>query len=96
MKPQDVRRVAQLARLRLRDDEVETLTAQFGTILGHLESLRAVPTEGVEPLDHPLPLQDVLRNDVAQAGLGRDEALAAAPERQDGFFRAPPVLAPAE
>ena len=91
MKPEDIRKIAGLARLRLSDDEVALLAEQFRGILGHLERLRAVETNGVEPLDHPLPLTDVLREDAPRPGLSRDEALAGAPDAEAGQFRVPRV-----
>jgi aspartyl-tRNA(Asn)/glutamyl-tRNA(Gln) amidotransferase subunit C len=93
MTPEDIRKIAGLARLRLHDDEIAKIAAQFTGILGHLERLRAVPTEGVEPLDHPLPLLDVLRADTPRAGLTHDEALSGAPDCADGQFRVPRVMA---
>lgn len=91
MKPEDIRKIAGLARLRLTDEEVALLTEQFRGILGHLERLRAVETNGVEPLDHPLPLTDVLREDVPRPGLSRNDALAGAPDADAGQFRVPRV-----
>jgi aspartyl-tRNA(Asn)/glutamyl-tRNA(Gln) amidotransferase subunit C len=93
MTPEDIRKIAGLARLRLHDDEIAKIAAQFTGILGHLERLRAVPTDGVEPLDHPLPLTDVLRDDAPRPGLSREEALAGAPDEIAGQFRVPRVLA---
>jgi aspartyl-tRNA(Asn)/glutamyl-tRNA(Gln) amidotransferase subunit C len=91
--PDEIRKIASLARLRLSDDEVAKIAGQFAAILGHLDRLRAVPTDGVEPLDHPLPLVDVLRDDVARPGLLQGDALAAAPDAKDGQFRVPRVMA---
>jgi len=91
--PEDVRKIAGLARLRLHDDELAKIAGQFTGILGHLERLRAVPTDGVEPLDHPLPLTDVLRDDVPVPGLLQGDALAGAPDAKDGQFRVPRVMA---
>lgn len=91
MKPDEIRKIAGLARLRLSDEEVALLAEQFRGILGHLERLRAVETNGVEPLDHPLPLTDVLREDAPRPGLSRDEALAGAPDAEAGQFRVPRV-----
>ena len=91
MKPDEIRKIAGLARLRLSDDEVERIAVQFRGILGHLERLRAVPTDGVEPLDHPLPLTDVLRDDAPRPGLSRNDALAGAPDADAGQFRVPRV-----
>jgi aspartyl-tRNA(Asn)/glutamyl-tRNA(Gln) amidotransferase subunit C len=93
MRPDDVRKIAALARLRLRDEQIERIASQFTGILGHLERLRAVPTEGVEPLDHPLPLTDVLREDAPRPGLTHAEALEGAPDAQAGQFRVPRVMA---
>jgi aspartyl-tRNA(Asn)/glutamyl-tRNA(Gln) amidotransferase subunit C len=93
MKPDDIRKIAALAKLRLHEDEIEKIAAQFTGILGHLERLRAVPTDGVEPLDHPLPLVDVLRDDVPRAGLLQGDALAGAPDAKDGQFRVSKVTA---
>lgn len=93
MRADDVRRIAGLARLRLADDEAERIAAQFGAILGHLERLRAVDTTDVAPLDHPLPLTDVLRPDTPRPGLPREDALAGAPDAADGQFRVPRVMA---
>ncbi len=91
MRPEDIRKIAGLAKLRLNEDEIEKIAAQFTGILGHLERLRAVPTDGVEPLDHPLPLVDVLRDDAPRAGLLQGDALAGAPDAKDGQFRVPRV-----
>jgi len=91
VKPEEIRKIAGLARLRLSDEEVAKIASQFTGILGHLERLRAVPTEGVEPLDHPLPLADVLRDDAPRDGLLQGEALAGAPDAKDGQFRVPRV-----
>jgi aspartyl-tRNA(Asn)/glutamyl-tRNA(Gln) amidotransferase subunit C len=89
MTPDDIRKIAALARLRLHDDEIAKIAAQFTGILGHLERLRAVPTDGVDPLDHPLPLTDVLRDDAPRPGLSHDDALSGAPDAKDGQFRVP-------
>lgn len=93
MTPDEIRKIAALARLRLADDEVAKIAGQFTGILGHLERLRAVPTDGVEPLDHPLPLTDVLRDDAPRPGLSKQDALAGAPDAKEGQFRVPRVMA---
>ena len=90
---EDVRKIAALAKLRLTDDEAARFAGQFGAILGHLDKLRAVDTTGVDPLDHPLPLTDVLRDDVVRPGLSRYEALCRAPETTSDAFRVPKVQA---
>jgi aspartyl-tRNA(Asn)/glutamyl-tRNA(Gln) amidotransferase subunit C len=88
----DVRWVAHLARLDLSDAELARLAQQLGTILDYVNQLAQVNTEGVEPLAHPLPLQNVFRTDLPAPSLPVNEALANAPARHGDFYAVPPVL----
>lgn len=89
---EQVQKVALLARLKLTEAEVDAMTAQLGAILGYVEQLNELNTEGVEPLAHPLPLQNVFRADEPAPSLTVDEALANAPKRQGDFYSAPAIL----
>jgi aspartyl-tRNA(Asn)/glutamyl-tRNA(Gln) amidotransferase subunit C len=84
--------VARLARLTLSDDELDTFTGQLAAVLEHAEDVSSLDTEGVPPTAHPLPLENVLREDVVRPSLDRTEVLAAAPSVEDDRFRVPPVL----
>jgi aspartyl-tRNA(Asn)/glutamyl-tRNA(Gln) amidotransferase subunit C len=88
----DVAHVAGLARLILTDDELDRFTSQLGDILDHAGDMASLDLEGVEPMAHPYPLRNVLRDDVAGETLDRDEVLAAAPSAEGPMFRVPPVL----
>lgn len=88
----DVAHVAGLARLTLTDEELDLYTGQLAAVLGHAAAIAALDTTGVEPTAHPLPLVNVLRDDVAGPTLDRDEVLAAAPAVEDRRFRVPPIL----
>ena len=88
----DVAHVARLARLELTEEELELFTGQLADVLDHARDLDALDVSGVPPTAHPLPLRNVLRDDVPRPGLGQDEALAAAPQVEAGRFRVPPVL----
>lgn len=88
----DVTHVAVLARLTLTDDELDLYTDQLGAVLEHAAAIAALDTDGVEPTAHPLPLVNVLRDDVVRDSLDRDEVLAAAPAVEDRRFRVPPIL----
>lgn len=90
----DVVRVAELARLDLDDDEVETFTAQLGDILDHAARVDALDTSGVAPTAHPVPLANVLRADEVGPTLERDSVLSQAPEAENGYFRVPRILDP--
>jgi aspartyl-tRNA(Asn)/glutamyl-tRNA(Gln) amidotransferase subunit C len=88
----EVRTVASLARLELAEADVARMTEQLSAILDYVKQLRQVPTDGVEPLAHPLPVHNVFRADEPAASLPVDAALANAPDRQGDFFGVPAVL----
>jgi aspartyl-tRNA(Asn)/glutamyl-tRNA(Gln) amidotransferase subunit C len=87
-----VRWVAHLARLELTPDEVAEFTGQLNQIVEYVNQLQAVNTDGVEPLSHPLPVQNVFRDDDMKQSLSAQEALANAPARKINFFAVPAVL----
>ena len=88
----DVARVAVLARLALTDDELDRYTADLAGILAHADDVAALDLAGVPTTAHPLPLVNVLRDDVVRPSLNRDEVLAQAPAAQDRRFRVPRIL----
>ncbi len=88
----DVAHVARLARLELTSDELERFTEQLGAVLEHARDVEALDTEGVPPTAHPLPLVNVLRDDVVIPSLDRAEVLAAAPAVEADRFRVPRIL----
>ena len=92
MTPDQVRWVANLARLELSDAELGTMTDQLGRILDYVGQLQQLNTEGVEPLAHPLDITNVFRRDAPAPSLPVDAALANAPKRRDDFYAVPAVL----
>ncbi len=88
----DVAHVARLARLAVADDELDTFTAQLGAVLEHAEDVAALDLADVPPTSHPYPLVNVLRPDVVGATLAPEDALAGAPQAEDGRFRVPTIL----
>ena len=88
----DVAKVAQLARLRLSDDELDLFTEQLGKVLGHAEDLNAIDLRGVQPTAHPFGLTNVVRADVVTNSLDRDEVLAMAPDVDDHRFAVPRII----
>ena len=89
---EQVAHVARLARLDLTEEELEHYTDQLAAILDHAADIEALDLEGVEPMTHPVPLVNVLREDVVRPCLDRDEVLAAAPAAESGRFKVPPIL----
>jgi len=90
--PSDVSKVATLARLTLTDDELATATTELGAMLDHFAEIDALDLEGVEPMNNPTNLVNVMRDDVVGETLDRDEVLAAAPLAEDDRFRVPPII----
>ena len=89
---QDVEKVALLSRLRLTNDEAEALTQQLGQVLTYIQQLEELDTSQVEPLAHPLDLENVLVDDQRGGGLDRTQALSAAPKHDEEYFLVPAVL----
>ena len=92
-----VRHIAKLARIAMSDEELERMVPELNNILGWVEQLGEVDTDGVEPLTAVIDLKQRLRDDVINAdpltgGNIRDEVLANAPDAQHGFFAVPKVI----
>ena len=75
----EVAHVAHLARLRLSDDELGIFTRQLGAVLEHAKDVEALQLDGVEPMSHPFPLENVTREDEVGEMLDRDKVLDQAP-----------------
>jgi aspartyl-tRNA(Asn)/glutamyl-tRNA(Gln) amidotransferase subunit C len=90
--PEQVRHIAKLARIAMSDAEIERLAPELNNILGWVEQLGEVNTDGVEPLTAVIDQKLRLRDDVVTEGNIRDEILANAPEAQHGFFAVPKVI----
>jgi len=78
--------VARLARLNLGEEEVERMAKELSNVLDHIEKIRELDLEGVQPTSHVVDVVNVLRSDHPTPSLPRDVILAAAPEPlHDGF-----------
>lgn len=88
----DVAHVARLARLQLSEEELQIFTGQLAAVLDHAADIDALDTTGVVATAHPLPLRNVLRDDVVVPGVDRSEVLAVAPSVEDDRFRVPRIL----
>lgn len=86
---EQVLHVARLARLRLSDEEVETMVGELSGILDHVDRIGKLDLEGVDPTSHVVELENVLRPDEPRPSLPPEVALASAPDPHDGTFRAP-------
>lgn len=89
---QQVKDVAKLSRLKLSDADVPRYATQITSILDYVAQLSEVNVEGVVPMAHPLPLHNVLREDVVEPSLPVELVLANAPGKDAPFFTVPKVL----
>jgi aspartyl-tRNA(Asn)/glutamyl-tRNA(Gln) amidotransferase subunit C len=90
--PEQVRHIAKLARIAMSDEEIERLVPELNAIIGWVEQLGEVNTDGVEPLTAVIEQKQRLRDDVVNDGNIREAVLANAPEAQHGFFAVPKVI----
>jgi aspartyl-tRNA(Asn)/glutamyl-tRNA(Gln) amidotransferase subunit C len=89
---EQVRHIAKLARIAMSEEELERLVPELNNILGWVEQLGEVDTDGIEPLTAVIDQELRLREDIVDAGNIRDEVLANAPDAQHGFFAVPKVI----
>ena len=90
--PEQVRHIAKLARIAMSDGEIEALVPELNNILGWVDQLSEVNTDGVEPLTAVIANTLRLREDVVTDGNVRDDVLANAPNAEHGFFAVPKVI----
>lgn len=88
----DIDYTAKLARINLTDAEKEKLSGQLDSIIGYVEKLEELDTEGVEPTAHPHPVYNVWQEDEVKGGLSTEEALKNAPAQRDNMIVVPKVV----
>lgn len=92
MSDMNIKKVAHLARLELKDEERSVIEPQLLSILGFVDQLKEVKVDGVEPTSHPLALQNVFRDDVPVASLKIEEFLKHSPKSRGRFFEVPKII----
>jgi aspartyl-tRNA(Asn)/glutamyl-tRNA(Gln) amidotransferase subunit C len=89
---EDVRHVAQLARLGLDDSQLERMAGELDTIIESIGKISDLDLDDVVPTTHALEIVNVFGDDVPHTSLTPEQALANAPDAQDGLFRVPRML----
>ena len=90
--PDVVRHLGTLARIGLTEDEVQRLTGELGVIVDAVRKVSEVATPDIVATSHPIPLQNVFRDDVVGQTLTNEQALSGAPESADGRFKVSAIL----
>lgn len=89
----DVRGVAEVARIGLTEDELARMTVDLNAIVGSLAGIFEYDLEGVSPTFHPIGgLVNVMREDAETPSFAQRQALSGAPHEQEGFFAVPSIL----
>lgn len=84
--------LASLARIDLSDAELDRMVGELGQIISSVEAVQQAPTEGVEPMSHPMPIVNVTRPDEVRPSLTPEEALSGAPASEVQRFAVPRIL----
>jgi aspartyl-tRNA(Asn)/glutamyl-tRNA(Gln) amidotransferase subunit C len=92
LSPDQIRLIARLARIAVRADESGAVGERLNRVLAMLDQLKAVDTEGIEPMSHALDMVQPLRADVVTEGDQRELLQAGAPAVEDGLYLVPKVI----
>ncbi|MFD1360799.1 Asp-tRNA(Asn)/Glu-tRNA(Gln) amidotransferase subunit GatC [Lentibacillus salinarum] len=87
-----VKHVANLARLAITEEEADMFTDHLSSIIQYAEQLNELDTDNVEPTTHVLDLKNVLREDKPKEWISKEDAMKNAPDEQEGYFRVPSIL----
>ena len=88
----DVAHLAKLARIEMSDAELDHLAKEMDVILGAVARVQEVAGADVPPTSHPIPVNNVFREDVVRPSLTQEEAVSGAPAKVDGRFKVPQIL----
>jgi aspartyl-tRNA(Asn)/glutamyl-tRNA(Gln) amidotransferase subunit C len=88
----EVKYVANLARLAITEEEAEELTNDLDAIISFAEELNELDTENVEPTSHVLDMKNIFREDVSKPGLPVEEVLKNAPDHENGQIKVPAII----
>ncbi|MDP2363332.1 MAG: Asp-tRNA(Asn)/Glu-tRNA(Gln) amidotransferase subunit GatC [Ignavibacteria bacterium] len=88
----DVEKIAELARLKFSEEELENFTPQMNEILSYMDKLNELDTENVEPLSHPVEQTNVFREDKLKPSITAEDALKNAPAKDEHHFKVPKVI----
>lgn len=88
----DVKKIAELARLEFSEVELENYTSEMNKMLDYVDKLNELDTENVQPLSHPIENINVFREDEVKKSTEREDALKNAPDKSSEYFKVPKVI----
>ena len=90
--PEDIKKIAILARLNIEDDKVEKISGDISNILSLVDQLQSANTDQIEPMAHPMDASQILRTDEVTETNQREKLQSVAPNIEDGLFLVPKVI----
>jgi aspartyl-tRNA(Asn)/glutamyl-tRNA(Gln) amidotransferase subunit C len=84
-----IEKVAEVARLKLTEEEIQKFLPQLKDSLNAFSEISSINTNGVKPSFHPLPIHNSIREDIPREGLTQEEALSLTHHKKDGYFKGP-------
>ncbi len=88
----DIEKIAELAKLKFKDEESDSFVPQMNEILFYMDKLNELDTENVEPLSHHVEQVNIFRDDKLKPSISTEEALKNAPDKTDSHFKVPKVI----
>jgi aspartyl-tRNA(Asn)/glutamyl-tRNA(Gln) amidotransferase subunit C len=88
----EIEKIAELARLKFSDEELENFAHQMNEILSYMDKLNELDTENIQPLSHPIEQINIFREDTVKSSISTKEALKNAPDKDEKFFKVPKVI----
>ncbi|MFN8673248.1 MAG: Asp-tRNA(Asn)/Glu-tRNA(Gln) amidotransferase subunit GatC [Candidatus Sericytochromatia bacterium] len=88
---EEVLKIAKLSKLTLKDEEIDIFSEQLNSILGYVEQLNELDTNGIEPSSSAIISSNVFREDIKKDGLDRELALSNAPQKENNMFKVPKI-----
>ena len=90
--PEDINKIAHLARLHIDEEKVEKISGDISNILSLVDQLQSANTDQIEPMAHPMDAAQILRADEVTETNKRDKLQTIAPNTEDGLFLVPKVI----
>jgi aspartyl-tRNA(Asn)/glutamyl-tRNA(Gln) amidotransferase subunit C len=87
-----IQHVADLARLNITEAEMDKLTFEMENIISYVDKLNELDTKDVKPMEHVIPIQNVLREDKVTGSFDREKLLKSAPSQENGCYKVPKVV----
>lgn len=89
---EEIQKIALLSRLSIKEDQMDAVGTQLNDILSYMDLISHVDVDGVQPTAHAVSMQNVMRDDVVRPSFTNEQALANAPEPENGYFKVPKVI----